>query len=130
MNSATTVNNTAAEAADLDHYPTRIPRAGALPPFARTAPVVRGCAADVARAVGRSNAAARFEADGFLSVPGFFPAGQAAAWRAEAERLRALCMRVRPTEAFFERDGGLRSLFDVTSYSQMFNALACSAPLV
>ncbi len=109
-----------------DPYPTRRQAAASLPELIpRHGPVVRGEAHEVATASGIEDAAVRFEADGFLSLPGFFSEVEAAAWREEASRLQDASIEARPPEAFFEAgSAALRSLFDVPKCSRVFDSLS------
>ncbi len=108
-----------------DPYPTRRPPAARLPEMIpRRGRAVRGGAHDVAAATGIEDAATRFEADGFLSLPGFFSEAEAAPWCEEASRLQNASIDTQPPEAFFEAGStALRSLFDVPKRSRVFDSL-------
>jgi ectoine hydroxylase len=110
----------------FDPYPTRF-EVASVPPaiMRRRGPVIRGRAAELASATGIADAAERFDADGFLSLPSFFSPREAALWLDEARRLERWCQDTRPEEAFFERASGfLRSLFDPPRYSDQLAVLA------
>jgi ectoine hydroxylase len=114
------------EAAMTDNFPTRAALRGApATPTPRRGRVVRGSAHALAAATGESDAAQRFDRDGYLHLPGFFAAREVAIWHDEAVRLERISATELPPEAFFERSHrALRSLFDVSKFSQMFAALA------
>ncbi len=116
----------------FDRYPTRFAVAPVPPtPIRRREPVVRGPARELAAISGIEDAAARFDTEGFLSLPEFFSVAEANDWMAEARRLQQWCNETRPPEAFFERASGtLRSLFDVPKYSNAFASLAGHPKLV
>lgn len=120
------MTETALDNPRFDPYPTRLAVATNPPPFLRRrGPVVRGDASEFAAVTRLTDAAAQFEADGFVALPEFFLSHEAAACIYEVQRLEQWCLETRPEEAFFERaSGSLRSLFDVTKFSDQFAALA------
>ncbi len=120
------MTNASRTPARFDPYATRFEVASTPPKIVpRRAPVVRGRAEELATATGIADAAERFEADGFLSLRGFFSPHEAALWLEEACRLERWCLDARPEEAFFERaSGSLRSLFDPPKFSESLAALA------
>jgi len=110
----------------FDRYPTRLAAtSNPSPIIPRRGPIVRGSRHELDTATGVVDAASRFEADGFLALPGFFPPHDVATWADEANRIERWCAKARPPEAFFERaSGALRSLFDVPKFSDLFADLA------
>jgi len=120
------MTDAAASPLRFDPFPTRLAVAPSPPRLLRRrGPTVRGDASELAAVTRRGDAATEFEADGFLALPEFFSKSEAAAWIYEVQRLEQWCVEARPEEAFFERaSGSLRSLFDVTKFSDQFAALA------
>ncbi|MFQ5508215.1 MAG: ectoine hydroxylase [Leptospirillia bacterium] len=105
-----------------DHYPTRGESERLIP---RVDPVVYGGGEPVGAHSLTADQIARYEADGFILLPGVFTTDEVADMRAETERLKGDPALTGRDELVLEPDSDrARSIFSVHRFSPLFDSIS------